>query len=322
MTLHRCIWCLVEKPENSFNVEHVLPQSFGTFEQNFTLVNTVCKDCNDFFSRELEPWLARDSLEGFDRYRYGHKSTTEFKSQGKRSTTRVQITQGLFVGAWGYTLPSEGHLGVRPFPQVGFATSADGPYEWYMLEDLPTPADLKAKGFTGQCHLRFCECGDMSEAKKLLEAKGFSPTLTETFAPQKGGGWVEQVFRPTIHHRRGLAKIAMNYLAHQCGSKFAFETRFNAIRDLVMRATEPSYEYYAIDELPIVEGDKQGGKRLFGHMLLVQQRKDGVEVEGIVSLYNRFRHGIRLAVEPGTAITPSGHFFDVTSRVIHDMRPT
>jgi hypothetical protein len=320
VAVHRCIWCLTEKREEAFNVEHVLPQSFGTFEDNFTLVHVVCNDCNDFFSRDLEPWLARDSLEGFDRYRYGQKPTSEFKSQGKKSTTRVQLMERDFAGAWAYTLPDEERLGIRPFPQVGFAKSVDGPFEWYMLDKLPTKDDLKEKGYSGQCHLRFCECSDQARTLALLAEKGIQCALTEQFAPSSGPGWVEHVFRPTVHHRRALAKIAMNYLARQYGREVALEARFDAIRALVMHGTEPDYQYYVIDELPIVEGDKQDKKRLFGHMLLVNMR-DHSEVEGIVSLYNRFRHGIRLSVAPGAPLDPRGHYFDIIGRTIHTMFP-
>ena len=57
-----------------------------------------------------------------------------------------------------------------------------------------------------------------------------------------------------------------------------------------MRGVKPERQYYAIDEHPIVEGDKQGTRRLFGHMLVVNRLKDGVGVEGIVSLYNLELH--------------------------------
>jgi hypothetical protein len=48
--------------------------------------------------------------------------------------------------------------------------------------------------------------------------------------------------------------------------------------------TSASYRYYAIDENPILEGDKRDGKRFFMHALLLKQRGDGIEVEGMVSL--------------------------------------
>ena len=73
-----CIWCTQSKPTTAFNREHVIPESFGLFESGFTLINTVCTACNDFFSRELELALARDSFEGYQRYHYGQKRTSEF----------------------------------------------------------------------------------------------------------------------------------------------------------------------------------------------------------------------------------------------------
>jgi hypothetical protein len=315
----RCIWCKLDKPEKAFNVEHVLPQSFGTFENNLTL-HDVCKDCNDFFANNLEPWLARDSLEGFDRYRYGLKPTTEFKSLGQRSTTRVQLTEGQFAGAWGYTLPGKERFDVRAFPQVGFARSVDGPFEWHLLEKLPTPDDLKAKGYSGECHIRLCEC-DHEEAAKLLAEKGITYTQTSMFTPASGPAWMEHVFRWTVHHRRAFAKIAMNYLAHEYGPKVALEPRFDAIRDLVMRGEEPKYAYYGMDEEPILEGDKQNGNRYACHLLLVNHRRGGIALEGIVSLYNRFRHGLLLSVDPGSPIEPHGHVFDIENRVIKPMFP-
>lgn len=39
----RCIYCLEDKEAPFFQkAEHVLPQSFGKFEQNFTLRDMVC----------------------------------------------------------------------------------------------------------------------------------------------------------------------------------------------------------------------------------------------------------------------------------------
>jgi len=286
-----------------------------TFEQNLTL-HDVCKECNNFFANNLEPWLARDSLEGFDRYRYGQKSAAEFKSLGKRSTSHVQIPDGDCAGAWGFNVPGEGLLGVRPFPQVGFAQSAAGPFEWYMLDELPTLEDLKAKGYSGECHMRLAECDDTEAVTLLLQQKGINYRSMESFAPPSGPALMEHVFRPTVNHRRALAKIAMNYLAHEYGRDAALEPRFDAIRNLVMRGVEPDYQYYSIDEKPVIEGDKQDGKRCLMHVLAVTPRKDGIEVEGMVSLYNRFRHGIRLSVKPGSTIKPRGHIFDIGSRAI------
>ncbi|HMJ10624.1 MAG TPA: HNH endonuclease [Polyangiaceae bacterium] len=67
-----CIYCRASKPDAAFSkVEHVVPQSFGRFEGNLTLINVVCDDCNEFFGNELELYLARDTPDGLSRFRFG-----------------------------------------------------------------------------------------------------------------------------------------------------------------------------------------------------------------------------------------------------------
>ena len=58
----------------------------------------------------------------------------------------------------------------------------------------------------------------------------------------------------------------------------------------------------------------------YTHAITVRQRGD--DVEGIVSLYNRFRHGFLLALRPGTVLEPRGHFFDIGNRIIRPLSPS
>lgn len=68
-----CIYCNSEGP---FNKEHVFPYFLGGGGDGWTLINTVCKDCNNIFSA-LERALARHSIESIPRTFYG--------PQGRRS---------------------------------------------------------------------------------------------------------------------------------------------------------------------------------------------------------------------------------------------
>lgn len=122
------------------------------------------------------------------------------------------------------------------------------------------------------------------------------------------------MFRPGIVHRRALAKIAVNYVAHQFGASVAHDPAFDVIRIFVMEGVEPDFPYYAIDDKPLIAGDKQDGKRFLGHALVV--RHDGAGIEAVVSLYNRFRHGLRLTTQGGDLIESRGHFFDPINRTI------
>jgi len=269
------------------------------------------------FSRDLEPWLSRDSLEGFDRYRYGQKSPSEFKSQGRRSVTRVQLLEGPYAGAWGYSVPGEAGLGTRPFPQVGFARSAEGPFSWFMLDGLPTKDHLKTLGFADDVHVRLCEC-DPSEAIRRLSDVGMTCGRLDSFPPPSGPAQMEHVFRLELPHRRALAKIALNYVAHQFGAQVTLDASFHQIRALVMTGTEPDYKYFDMDQNPIIDGDKRTGSYL-GHALLVLQKHR--QIEGVVSLYNRFRHGFLLARDSSLQLEPKGHFFDISHRAIIPMSP-
>lgn len=63
----QCIYCLENKPERAFNVEHVLPAAFGDFQNALTLASPlpfrVCTSCNQRLGDSLDLTLGRDSLE-------------------------------------------------------------------------------------------------------------------------------------------------------------------------------------------------------------------------------------------------------------------
>lgn len=66
-----CIYCKTINQEKFKGVEHVMPQSFGTFGSETPKLNCVCDECNNYFGRELDQALARDTLEGITRYKKG-----------------------------------------------------------------------------------------------------------------------------------------------------------------------------------------------------------------------------------------------------------
>jgi HNH endonuclease len=76
MPSKRCIYCLQERDESVFNVDHVVPRACGLFEGNLTL-DCVCVDCNSYFGRTIEFTYARDSLEAFLRLIHGTKPARE-----------------------------------------------------------------------------------------------------------------------------------------------------------------------------------------------------------------------------------------------------
>jgi len=80
--------------------EHVMPQSFGRFKNNLTLIETVCDVCNEYFGNNLELDLGRGSWEGLSRYTHGVKPPDQYKSHGARSGLTFKIREGKLKGAY------------------------------------------------------------------------------------------------------------------------------------------------------------------------------------------------------------------------------
>ena len=150
----KCIYCLENKPSNCYKkTEHVLSQSFGRFKNNLTLnikndpkfSEVVCDDCNDYFGKNIEIFLSRDTFEGMSRFEHGVKKLHEFKSPGKESRLKIKVDEGPFKGAFAYREYSEmtGEIIIKPVPQVGFKKGTDdNSYEYFPLEEIPDKEHL------------------------------------------------------------------------------------------------------------------------------------------------------------------------------------
>ena len=61
-----CIYCKATKPPGEFPKEHVLTRAFCGAGENWTLLDTVCADCNRLFSGWESEWC-RSGIEGLIR---------------------------------------------------------------------------------------------------------------------------------------------------------------------------------------------------------------------------------------------------------------
>ncbi len=61
-TPNRCIWCLREPPNTTFDVSHVLPECVGNENQQVLPKGIVCEQCNNYFGTKVERALLRDPL--------------------------------------------------------------------------------------------------------------------------------------------------------------------------------------------------------------------------------------------------------------------
>jgi hypothetical protein len=292
----RCIYCLEDKPEAAFNREHVIPQAFGRFENNLVL-DCVCKECNDFFAETLDLKLGRDSFEGFQRFRKGLISPARFKSLGKRSTSRVEVQEdGSMKGLLCVTtVGPDGNFRNEPLPQIGFAKSEAGPFQYSLLDDVPSRAELTQQGYPDGTRLTVQFWGvPKEEALKLLHSKGFKGgDFTGEIQLPNRPVYFESVFKISHPEFRVVSKIAINYVGAVFGSAIARMPEFNPIRQYIRRDE-------LLGEVPVKPIDslkiEHNGRVVRGHYVAVQ--KVGQRVVAQVSLLSTIRWLVTLSEGP------------------------
>jgi hypothetical protein len=131
-----CLYCLESKDASAFNREHVVPETFGKFNSNFVLQETLCESCNSYFGGTLDLKLARQTIEGLDRYDAKVRKPETNTKLGGTPTLTARVKDGSFAdGAEVYWARSHdgSRLVLQFFPQLGVM---DGMRTtWFRSED-------------------------------------------------------------------------------------------------------------------------------------------------------------------------------------------
>jgi HNH endonuclease len=322
-----CIYCLERKPETEFNREHVVPQAFGTFDEDNLVLDCVCRACNQYLGDTIDRKLARDSIEGLDRFWSGMKPTSEFKSYGRKSTTFVEFKEGPMAGIRGYLHPNpkNAELRVMPLPHIGFAQEGvdGGRIRWFLADEIPEKAALEKHGFVRgrelQVHVREMSWQD---ATTRLAPKGYEPLSDPELTQPRDDETLDMDTIVTIGRleQRAVAKIAFNYLAWAAGAALARATQFNDVRNFIRydKGVPP------VHPTENVLGFRMNGKPVAkGHYLAVQTTKGG-QIVGDVCLMLRIRYTTILSDVPFAVSRPIlsvCHLFDIQSRKIQRVAP-
>lgn len=307
-----CIHCLEKKHESAFNAEHVIPQAFGKFEPNAVL-DCVCTACNKYFGDTIDMKLARDSLEGIDRFWSGIKPASEFKSLGTRSTTKVKFKDGAVQGGFGYPAanPDGDDLRVFALPQVGIEQKPD-PMKWFLVDELPEREQLPQHGVDLKREF-FIHVREMSaeDAGALLASKGYTKLdpFTATTPPIDiiDTETVGIVGRP---EKRAATKIALNYLAWVVGPAAIRAAPFDDVRSFARHDHGDSRVHISKNPWRFLRNGRDPSR---GHYLSVQTMPSG-RIVAQVSLMLQLRYVVHLMSAnfvTGTRVVSSAHFFDI-----------
>jgi len=324
----KCVYCVEDKPLFSFKrIEHVIPQSFGLFESNFTLANIVCDDCNQYFGDNLEIVMARDTIEGAYRFEFGLKNPKEFKSLGKQSRVAIKVAEGELKGAYAYREYSkeQDKIIIKPAPQIGFLKNKPAEYEYYLLDQIPLKSYLDEIGFDLKSQRAIRVLGvDIDTASQVLSEKGFKFEYRGEAGPSENSkgdclSEVEVLIDSTI--LRTVAKIAFNYLVYWTGRDFLLDSAFDPLRSFVRYGKKADYPLVLLDDNPILGDVPIEGLRRLGHLITVNWASDGVSIVSQISLFNWTSYRISLArnLSGKQRNIQRGHFFNVVSGEILDL---
>jgi plasmid stabilization system protein ParE len=313
----RCIYCLEEKPASAFSGrEHVTPKAFGRFDTNNLVLRCVCDDCNNYFGREIDQKLARDSAEALDRVNVGIKSAKDFQSLGRRSTTYVQFQEGPLAGGKGYAVASrngDNTLGVMAFPQVWFGKSEEGPFEKFLRDEVPTREELAAKGYEAGTRFNI-KVFEIEDPLAFLESKGFNTTSAETgpITQPQGLVRIENVTRLAEPEFRAVTKIALNYVAAVVGYDIALASAFDDARNFArygrVRARVRVHAY----ENPWFIGRR-------GHYVSLTRAAEMIVVQ--LSILLRIQYFVVLTSDAHVNVTGTAHFFDLSANRLVEIEP-
>jgi hypothetical protein len=319
----RCIYCPEDKEAPFFQkAEHVLPQSFGKFEQNFTLRDMVCDDCNQYFGDNLENVLARDTFEGISRVYLGVKDPEEFKTFGKNSRLIIKIDEGESRGAYAFReySPEQGKVMLKPVPQIGFLIGDQ--YHFFLLNDIPSPQELSQKGFdSGRPNPIKVVQEHVELAQVALKAKGFNFKFSETdhsVPSREAELFCKLDITVDSLVFRAVAKIAFNYLAYWEKENYVLQKDFNVIRRFVRYGERAGYSLAMIKDEAILKDEQGADKRRSGHIITVNFTPDKKSVVAQVSLFNLVTYCVSLARDytGETREIKRGHFFCPFNKLI------
>ena len=324
----KCIYCLEDKPKDQFTkAEHVIPQAFGLFKDNFTLNEEVCDECNQYLGDNLEIDLGRDTIEGISRYKFGIKSAKDFKSLGERSRFTFVVVEGPLKGAFSYLEYSKelDDVSCKPLPQVGFINRATNEYKYFLLDEIPNKQVLDEQELDYSKDVRALGA-DFDEIRDVLSKAEIPLKFEEDWEFDNGdsGRWlieIEGSIDQTIC--RAIAKISFNYMAYLHGAEFVLQKEFDPIRFYIRRGEQAKKAYVWVRNENILMDEDKERPRLF-HIVTLNWSINGEAIVSQVSLFNSFlsytvqltkhyrgeKHDIR-----------KGHCFNLGDNKIYELTP-
>lgn len=324
----RCMYCEKEKPPECFNREHVLPESFGRFQNALVLHEAVCADCNRYFGEELDLVLARSSSEGLERYSW-HVKPADDVGQFRYGDVliRLKAPDTGWDNALVRKVPTDhpGESQMELIPQAVFRRRDGTDARHVPLWELKAGDWRSDDSLDLESGIRVLAPEDVfDEVVAVLVEHGISfTTQTDLPAPQVEDGevTVRHAFALTETLQRSIAKIAFNYFAYTNGPVSAVRPEFNAIRRFVRHGTSPAYQVVAVAQRTRLGNVRDDGQIPVVHYLTVERDDSGTALLAHVTLFHWVVYRVLLLerVPSDLAVKSSGHLYNVSDMACYEM---
>lgn len=322
-----CIYCGQDKNvENFSRTEHVIPRCFGSFQDNLTLHDSVCDECNQYFGDNLEIHMGRDSLEGIARYRFGinPKNTPIFRRLRFiiESKNELQGVHVIPLRPSDQTMKDE----ISALTQVGFYNKESSKYEYFERGSIPSKTELESRGFQLNNKEIFF-WGDIESLLKEMNQKGLSIDKSEikTIDSVKPSLNIPVLVQARIDRVicRGMAKIVFNYVAQILGPAFVNQYDFFPIKRFIRYDEGILDNFVDIATIPILFKERILRKRWHNCHIIIAEW-DHFNLIGKLSVFNSIvwlTYIIKLCKNFKGIWYPlkKGHYFDLLSNKIKEI---
>lgn len=321
-----CIYCQRDLPQSDFSREHVIPRAFSTFEENLTLTDLVCADCNQYFGETIDFALARGSAEAVHRLDEGVKPPQSAENVRRDRVRLAWNCDGDWNGVLLRLTADSTGLVVEPIPQVGFAREVGEGFTFVTEEVLADPERRLPPGLDPKKGLFLVANSDETQQRleHALEARGITfQEHRQASPPLQPGQDLPVEIRTTMDSLifRCVAKIAFNYLAYTQSREFVLQDDFAVIRKFIRYGHEPGYAVVAVDSQPILRDDTVTKRETNGHLVTVNWAQDRISIVAQVSLFNHARYRVSLArgFRGVWREIRSGHHFDLERGAVNSL---
>lgn len=299
--MRTCIYCLEPEPTVSFQkTAHVIPQSFGKFQENITANGMECDKCNQFFGDNPELVLGRDTLEGHLRVTYGIKKPDDFKSIGPDTRLIVHAPCGRYKGAPMRLVYREGSTSptLDQIPSVGISRRNTEERAWFVPADIPRREDLDPEMYDLENNEACVILSDKpAEIVAILMDKGYKFNEGATINSKEP----HEEFDTSIQVRidppamRAACKIAFSYLAAVHGGELARHSRFDPIRRFIRFGEGLSPQFVTPSQDKILADEPVNGCVRRAHLLTVHFEPHEKCLVGQLSLFNSLKYTVTFA---------------------------